>query len=68
MNEGLWSDPILTIRQVAEYLQISKSKAYYMASRKQLPIIRLGRNIRVRQSALLAWLDLQAEDDVRHYG
>ncbi len=54
-------DPILTVAQVAQYLQISKSKIYYLIQRRSMPCIRLGRNVRVRQSQLLKWLDLQAE-------
>ncbi len=58
---SLSEDPILTVAQVAQYLQISKSKIYYLIQRRRLPCIRLGRNVRVRQSELLKWLDLQAE-------
>ena len=58
---NLYDDRILTVRQVAEYLQVSKSKIYYMIQRRSIPFIRLGRNVRIRQSDLLNWLNLQAE-------
>lgn len=61
MNETLLADRVLTVPQVAQYLQISKSKIYYLVSRKQIPHLRLGRNVRIRQSDLLKWLELQIE-------
>ncbi len=63
MNQSLLllEDPIMTVPQVAKYLQISKSKIYYLISRRELPHLRLGRNVRVRQSDLLKWLESQIE-------
>jgi excisionase family DNA binding protein len=48
---------ILTVREVAEYLKISKAKIYYLIQRKQIPHIRIGRNVRIRWTDLQAWLD-----------
>ncbi len=58
---NLYEDPILTVRQVAEYLQLSKSKIYYMIQRQTIPSIRLGKNVRIRQSDLVKWLDQNSE-------
>ncbi len=58
---SLSEDAILTVAQVAKYLQISKTKIYYLIQRRSMPGIRVGRNVRVRQSELLKWLDLQAK-------
>ena len=60
---NLYDDPILTVRQVAEYLQLSKSKIYYLIQRRSIPFIRLGRNVRIRQSDLIKWLNHQTERD-----
>ena len=59
MNQPLpvLEDTIMTIPEVASYLKVSKSKMYYLVSRKQIPHIRLGRNVRVRKTDLLRWLD-----------
>ena len=57
----LLEDPILTIPQVAKYLQLSRPKVYYLASKKQLPHLKLGKNIRVRLSDLQKWLNQQTE-------
>lgn len=49
-------ETILTIPQVAEYLKLSKSKAYYLVKRNDLPHIRIGRNVRVLESDLVVWI------------
>jgi excisionase family DNA binding protein len=53
------TDKILTIPQVAEYLQISKAKIYMMVKRGQIPCIRIFRNVRIRESELMKWLEKQ---------
>jgi excisionase family DNA binding protein len=52
---------VLTIPEVAAYLKISKSKIYYLVSQKQIPHLKLGRNVRIRESDLQEWLELQTE-------
>jgi excisionase family DNA binding protein len=55
------TDQILTIPEVAKYLKISKSKIYYMVSKKEIPHIRIGRNVRVRETDLMRFIDKQVE-------
>jgi len=52
-------DEILTIPEVARYLKISKSKIYLLVTTKQIPYIRIGKNVRVRRADLERWLDSQ---------
>ena len=52
-------DEILTIPQVAKYLQISKAKIYYLVQRKQISHIKIGRNVRIKVVDLNKWLDKQ---------
>ena len=52
-------DEILTIPQVAEYLQISKAKLYLMVQRGEIPHLKLNRNVRIRRSDLEKWLEKQ---------
>lgn len=52
-------DKILTVPQIAEILQISKAKAYLIIQRGEIPYIKLERNIRVRESELLKYIDKQ---------
>ena len=57
----LLEDPILTVAEVAHYLKMSKSKIYYLVSRRQIPHLKLGRNVRIRVSDLQEWMNLQIE-------
>jgi excisionase family DNA binding protein len=52
-------DPILTIPEVALYLKISKSKIYNLVSRKEIPHLKIGRNVRIRQTDLQRWIEKQ---------
>ena len=54
-----FDDPILTIPEVARYLKISKSKIYYLVSRKEITHLKIGRNIRIRQVDLQKWMEKQ---------
>lgn len=49
-------ETILTIPEVAKYLKLSKSKAYYLVNRNEIPHIRIGRNVRVLEGDLLVWI------------
>ena len=55
-------ETIYTIPQVAEYLKISKSKIYYLVAKRLIPHIRVGRNVRIRESDLNKWLNQQVVD------
>ena len=57
----LFEDPILTVPEVAHYLKMSKSKIYYLVSRKKIPHLKVGRNVRIRVSDLQTWMNLQIE-------
>jgi len=53
------NDRILTIPEVAEYLKVSKAKVYLMVQRREIPYIRLERNVRIWESDLIKWLEKQ---------
>ena len=50
-------EKIYTVPEVAEYLKMSKSKVYDLVKKKKIPFIKIGRNVRIRQSDLLKWLE-----------
>lgn len=50
------NDKVLTVKQVSDFLQISKAKIYLMIQSGKLPYIRLERNVRIWQSDLINWL------------
>ncbi len=52
-------DPILTIPEVARYLKMSKSKIYRLLSKNEIPHIKIGRNVRIRQIDLRIWVEKQ---------
>ena len=50
-------EAIMTIPEVARYLKISKSKIYYLVQRREIPHVKIGRNVRIKESELTKWLD-----------
>ncbi len=50
---------IYTIPEVAEYLKMSISKVYDMVKTERIPYIRIGGNVRIRESDLIEWLEEQ---------
>ncbi len=58
-------EAILTIPEVARYLKISKSKIYYLVQRREIPHVKIGRNVRIKESELTKWLDKHQNSNVR---
>ncbi len=52
-------DEIMTIPEVARMLKMSKSKIYYLIQRREIPHIKIQRNVRIKQSDLEKWLAKQ---------
>ena len=50
-------DKILTVPEVAKYLKLDKSTVYYMIQRKQIPHLKIGKSVRIRESDLLKWIE-----------
>ena len=53
-------DPILTVTEAAEYMKLSKSKVYQLIQMGKMPHLRIGRNVRIKQSEMVKWLEKQA--------
>lgn len=51
------SNNILTIKEAAEILRISKSKLYELAKDGLVPNIKLGGRIVIPENQLMAWID-----------
>ena len=43
--------------EAADMLNVSRSKAYELAQRKEIPTVVVGHSIRVPRRRLLAWID-----------
>jgi excisionase family DNA binding protein len=52
--------PVLTMRDVQEYLGISRPKTYELAHTRGFPLVRFGRAMRIPREAFLRWLNEQA--------
>ncbi len=52
---------LLTVGQVAQVLNFSRSKVYELINVGELPVLRFGKSVRVRVSALEVWLNIQEE-------
>jgi excisionase family DNA binding protein len=49
-------EKIYTITEVAIYLNMSRSKVYNLVLGRKIPHIKLGRNVRVRETDLKMWI------------
>ncbi|HEY4032738.1 MAG TPA: helix-turn-helix domain-containing protein [Ktedonobacteraceae bacterium] len=55
---------LLTIPQVAEYIGVGRAHIYKLIKNNGLPVIRLGRSIRVDMTSLRRWL--QDQEEITH--
>lgn len=49
----------MTIKEVAEYLQLEEHTVYKMARKGEIPAFKLGKNWRVRKDLLDKWIEEQ---------
>ena len=47
---------VLTVKQVAEFLQVDVARVYELCRSGLLPHVRLGRQVRVSRAALEEWI------------
>jgi excisionase family DNA binding protein len=52
---------LLRVEEVARLLGIGRTKAFEMVARRELPVIRMGRLVRVPRAALDAWIAERTE-------
>lgn len=43
---------LMTYTEVAGYLRISKASVYHMVIRREIPVIKIGRQLRFRRQAI----------------
>jgi len=56
-SEGGTRLRLLNVKEVAERLDLSLPRVYELARGGILPVVRLGRQIRVDESRLIAWIN-----------
>lgn len=61
-NEGTFQpfDRLLKAREVAQVMGVSESRAYHLMSSGVLPVIRIGKAVRVSQNELDKWIQEQS--------
>ena len=47
---------LITIDEVADWLAVSKQRAYELARRGVIPVVRVGRQVRVDPESLEQWI------------
>ena len=52
---------LLTVPEAATQLGISRSKGWQLAQRSEIPVVRIGRSVRVPADALEAWISARTE-------
>lgn len=54
IDRHIWSNDLLTIQEVADYLRVSRSTVWRWCKDGTLPAFRIGRNWRIPQAHFLA--------------
>lgn len=49
----------MKVPEVAEYLQIGRSRAYELVADGEIPSVKIGRSVRVSRRELKRWLEQQ---------
>jgi excisionase family DNA binding protein len=57
MNNNVLEKEVLTVSQVAEYLQLSEMTTYKMVQEGKIPAFKIGRSWRVKKSDLEALIE-----------
>lgn len=55
-DDSLFEIQIMTVQQVAEYLQFSEKTIYRMAQKGRIPAKRVGRSYRFYRPEIIRWL------------
>jgi excisionase family DNA binding protein len=55
------SEPLLTLEQVAEYLNVNKFTIYRLLAQKRLPAFKVGNQWRFKEEMIEAWLAKNAK-------
>lgn len=57
MGKSFHDNEILTVSQVAEYLQLSEMSTYKLVQEGRIPAFKIGRHWRVKKSDLISLID-----------
>lgn len=57
MSKSILEKEFLTVTEVRDYLNLSKSSAYALVHRKDFPIAHFGGSVRIPRKAFMVWVD-----------
>lgn len=66
MSKSTSEGEILTIKQVADFLQVAERTIYRLAAAKKIPAFKVGGTWRFSRSAIDTWIKQQTIDDHDH--
>ena len=66
-TNGDEEDRLLTVEDVAKILNINKAYLYRLARRNLLPVIRIGKHIRIRVSVLRTWVEHHQQNPIENH-
>ena len=55
-QKGKGGPLMMTVSEVSEYLRISRASVYRLVKMKEIPVIRIGRQLRFRKDVIDKWL------------
>ena len=62
-TEGRSTEPLLLkAEEVAKLLRVGRSKVFAMLAAGELPVVRLGRSVRVPRAALEGWIEERIQE------
>jgi excisionase family DNA binding protein len=67
-EKGHSSERLLTLEQVAEYLNVNKFTVYRLLAQKELPAFKVGNQWRFKRKIVEAWLTKNAKNRQTHSG
>ena len=48
---------VMEVKDIQQFLKISRNTAYDLIKRKEFPTIKIGRLLRIRKESFLEWFD-----------
>lgn len=64
-NEAVEPDAVLDVEEVARLLRVGRNTIYDLVGRNAIPHRRLGKHIRFRRAAVVAWLGSWSSRDAK---
>ncbi len=52
-----------TVEETAEALSIGRTSVYKLMSRGELPVVRIGKSVRLQARTVIKWAEAQEEED-----